>query len=83
VFSNSLEEHVEHVRKVLARLNDFNLRVNFEKLEFARREIVILGYFISERGVEVCKEKVLAINNWKSPKTGNQLEKHLGFFNYF
>jgi uncharacterized protein (DUF2235 family) len=33
VFSNSLEEHVEHARKVLARLNDFNLRVNFEKLD--------------------------------------------------
>ncbi|MEY2858854.1 MAG: hypothetical protein RLZZ74_3167, partial [Cyanobacteriota bacterium] len=83
VFSDSLEEHVEHVRQVLEKLNSFNLRVNFEKLEFVRREIIILGYLISERGVEVCKEKVLSMEHWSIPKTGNQLEKHLGFFNYF
>jgi hypothetical protein len=38
---------------------------------------------ISDDGIEVNRNKLLAMNSWIRPTTGKQIQKHLGFFNYF
>jgi transposase InsO family protein len=83
IFSHSFVDHIKHLKKVFALLNQANLKVNLEKCLFALTKILILGYQISEDGIEVCPQKLLQIEEWKTPSTGKHIQKHLGFFNYF
>ena len=52
VFSQTLEEHVEHVREVLNRLKKNNLFVKRKKCEFAQTEIEFLGHKISHKSIQ-------------------------------
>ncbi|KAK3570811.1 hypothetical protein QTP86_027631 [Hemibagrus guttatus] len=44
VYSTSPEEHVQHVREVLSRLQQHHLYVNLDKCEFHRSTVTFLGY---------------------------------------
>jgi transposase InsO family protein len=83
IHSRSHEEHIQHLKTVLEILNANNLIVNTEKCIFAVHEIVILGHQINRRGISLAADKLLALDSWTLPKTGKQLGRHLGFFNYF
>jgi len=83
IHSSSLAEHKEHLEKVLARLNEVNLRVQRSKCELWKTSLIVLGYQISAQGIQVASEKLESIRAWTPPQTGKDLERHLGFFNYF
>jgi transposase InsO family protein len=83
IFSQSLTLHVEHVATVIKRLTKANLRTQAAKCTFGVTKIQALGYEISPEGFRVAPEKLVAIEGWTYPLTGKQLEKHLGFFNFF
>ena len=44
IYSESLEDHMEHLTKVLSKLREHQLCVKKEKCEFARQEILFLGH---------------------------------------
>ena len=46
VFSNTLEEHVEHVRLVAERLKKLNLKIKIEKCKIAQEKIEYLSHII-------------------------------------
>jgi len=50
VASRSWAEHRQHVKQVLIRLNELNLKISMRKLKLARRFIRILGKEISAEG---------------------------------
>ena len=83
IFSRSFSIHLLHVETVLRRLNQANLRTQAEKGLYGVTTIPLLGYEISPLGYRESPEKLVAIEDWSYPSTGNQLEKHLGFFNFF
>ena len=83
VFSTTFLEHIHHVRIALKILHSANLRVNHSKCEFAFTKMVLLGYHISADGIRIAKDKLLLMDAWSRPTTGNMLERHLGFFNFF
>ncbi|KAK3534275.1 hypothetical protein QTP86_008688 [Hemibagrus guttatus] len=83
VYSKSLEEHVLHVREVLSRLQRHHLYVKLEKCEFHRRTVTFLGYVISQRGVEMDMVKVRAVTDWPAPTTVRELQRFLGFANFY
>lgn len=83
ILSSSFHEHVRHINVVLHRLTKSNLRINPEKCLYALQQILILGYLISADGIQVCQDKLVKIESWAAPTSGKQIQKHLGFFNYF
>ncbi|KAK3508703.1 hypothetical protein QTP70_004251 [Hemibagrus guttatus] len=80
VYSTSLEEHVCHV---LSRLQQNHLYVKPEKCEFHRTMITFLGYMISQQGVEMDLTKVQAVTEWPNPTTVKELQRFLGFANFY
>ncbi len=44
IFSNSMEKHVEHLRKVFQRLRENKLYATFEKNKFGVMEVDFLGH---------------------------------------
>ena len=47
IYSQSEEEHADHLRKVLKRLREHQLYVNLSKCEFWIREVMFLGHIIN------------------------------------
>uniref|UniRef100_A0A3Q7ECI7 Reverse transcriptase domain-containing protein n=1 Tax=Solanum lycopersicum TaxID=4081 RepID=A0A3Q7ECI7_SOLLC len=61
VYINTLEEHVEHLKKVFKILRENQLYVNREKCEFAQPKIHILGHVISQNELRMDEAKLQII----------------------
>ncbi len=83
IYSETYEEHVRHVRTVLKRLLQHQLYAKAEKCEFHQETISFLGYVISSGGVAMDEQKVQAVVNWPQPTTLKELQRFLGFANFY
>ena len=61
IYSQSEEEHEDHLRIVLQALRDHKLYAKFRKCEFWLIEVKFLGHVMSASGVSVDPEKVEAV----------------------
>ena len=75
-------EHVEHLLKLFQRLRKYKLRLNPNKCIFGVCSGKLLGFIVSERGIEVDPTKVKAIQEMPAPKTEKQVRGFLGRLNY-
>ena len=82
VWSNSVDEHVANVRKIMEALRAARLYVNEKKTKLFCSEIIFLGHKISCRGVEADSKKVDQILNWPAPKTAKEVRQFLGLVRY-
>ncbi|CAM4619083.1 unnamed protein product [Leuciscus chuanchicus] len=83
IFSSSLQEHVQHVRRVLQRLLENGLFVKAEKCAFRAQSVPFLGYIVSSEGMRMDPEKVNAVVDWPSPDTRKALQSFLRFANFY
>ena len=65
IYSDSKEDHEEHLRVVLQILRENQLYVKFSKCQFLLDSVTFLGHVISAEGVYVDRQKIEAIVNWK------------------
>ncbi len=56
VYSTSLQEHEEDVKRVFDRLRDFDWTVNFEKCLFGVRQVEYLGHKLMGNGLVTPKD---------------------------
>ncbi|GBG73003.1 hypothetical protein CBR_g12722 [Chara braunii] len=61
VYSQNLEEHVEHLRTVLERLRQAKYKANRDKCEFARQELEYLGHYVTLQGIRPLADKIEAL----------------------
>lgn len=83
IYFETYEEHVNHVRAVLKRLIQHQLYAKAEKCEFHQETISFLGYVISSGGVAMDERKVQAVVHWSQPTTLKELQRFLGFANFY
>ncbi|POM63540.1 Gag-pol fusion protein [Phytophthora palmivora] len=74
--SSAAEDHIEHLRVVLTRLQEFNVTIFFKTAEY-------LGFMLSSDGIQPQLKKVRAIMDLIAPKTKKQLRQFLGMINYY
>ncbi|KAK1663766.1 hypothetical protein QYE76_051925 [Lolium multiflorum] len=68
VYGNSFDNCLRNLDKVLQRCEETNLVLNLEKCHFMVNEGIVLGHKISERGIEVDRAKVEAIEKMPYPR---------------
>jgi hypothetical protein len=56
VYSQSREEHLDHLREVFTRLQKAGFTLNPNKLRLAQREIPFLGHLLSAEGIRILPE---------------------------
>lgn len=83
IFSETLEEHVHHVRQVLQRLLENKLFIKAEKCEFHKESVSFLGYIVGSGQVKPDPAKIEAVAAWAQPKNVKQLQRFLGFSNFY
>ncbi|KAG8486695.1 hypothetical protein CXB51_020171 [Gossypium anomalum] len=80
--SQTEEEHVQVLKKLFLRLRKFQLKLNLAKYTFEARSGKLLGFIVSEKGIEIDPDKVKAIQELPPPRTQKEARGFLGRLNY-
>ncbi|KAL0157229.1 hypothetical protein M9458_048475, partial [Cirrhinus mrigala] len=83
VYSENLQDHIQHVRAVLKRLIQNQLYAKLPKCAFHLSTVSFLGYIISAEGVTMDDNKVSAVLQWPRPQAIKDLQRFLGFANFY
>lgn len=83
IFSTSFEEHLTDLDKVLKKLEEYNLEVNFKKCRFCCSTVKYLGHIITPEGLKVDPGKVAAIHEYPAPNNIKHLVTFLQTCSWF
>jgi len=83
IYTDTVEEHVALVRRVMERLRKAGLCVRFKKSSFHKREVEFLEYKISDRGISIRSTKVEEIRAWSTPEKVVDVQSFIGFANFY
>ncbi|XP_016492053.1 putative mitochondrial protein AtMg00860 [Nicotiana tabacum] len=83
VCGQTLEEHLEHLRKVLVRLREHELYTKLSKCFFTQKRIDFLGHVIKEGKIKMDQQKIQVITDWMPPKDIHVLRAFLGVCNFY
>jgi transposase InsO family protein len=83
VFSKTIEEHLEQLRKVLEVHKQFGMKLKVSKCKVLQEEVEYLGHLVSQEGIQMVPSYVQKILDWPLPQTGKQLKQFLGFIGYY
>ncbi|CAN6686515.1 unnamed protein product [Malus baccata var. baccata] len=83
IFTGLVEHVVENLSLVLERCIKTNLVLNWEKCHFMVKQGIVLGHLISNRGIEVDKAKIDAIEKLPPPTTVKSVRSFLGHAGFY
>jgi hypothetical protein len=86
VYGKTFADCFTNLDKVLTRCGEVDLVLNWEKCHFMVKQRIVLGDVISERGIEVDKAKVEAVEKLPPPmdiKSFRSFLGHAGFYRRF
>ncbi|GBG91712.1 hypothetical protein CBR_g53526 [Chara braunii] len=79
----TLEDHLEHLRRVLEKLRRAKYQANRDKCEFVWQELKYLGHFVTPEGISSLSEKIQAIQEWPKPRNVTDVRSFLGLAGYY
>ena len=82
VFSNTIDEHLAHLRKVLEVLRLNNIRCNPNKCTLAAEEVLYLGHIVGHGQLRVDPVKVEKVVNMPRPNNKADVLTFLGMCGY-
>ncbi|EER11975.1 retrovirus polyprotein, putative [Perkinsus marinus ATCC 50983] len=83
VFSDSMEQHLDHLRQVFDALRAAGLTLSGEKCSLGMSSVHYLGHIFGVDGMRPDPEKVRAIVEWPTPTTCTELRGFLGLAGYY
>ena len=82
VWGRNQEEHDRSLKEVLKRIAASGMKLNKNKCEFSKTEIIFLGHKVTSEGILPDPAKTEAVRNMKAPKTKLELQRFLGMMNF-
>ena len=83
IFSRSLEDHLQHVEKVLNRLQSAGLKLQPVKCHFICKQVEYLGHLITPHGLQPNPSRVRAVTEFPVPTTVTQVRQFVGLTSYY
>ena len=83
IYSQTLSDHINHLRLVLQTLQDNQFFVKRNKFSFGQHSVEYLGHIVSDMGVSMDNKKVKARMEWLEPKNVKELRGFLGLTGYY
>ena len=83
IFSHSREEHLTHLEMVLKKLKEKVLRINLDKCDFMKEELVFLGFVISKGNPKMDLAKLEAILNRPTPRNSSEVKSFHGLAYFY
>ena len=82
VKSKDRESHTINLRKFFERVKKYRLRLNPQKCTFGVTAEKLLGFLVSNRGIEVDLSKIKAILEMPPPRSEKEIKGFLGRLQY-
>ena len=83
IFSTTFEEHLEHLKEILERFRQANLKLNMEKCHLCQKELTFLGHTISAEGILSDPTKVNKVKNFAVLTNLTELRGFIGLASYY
>src|SRR5436853_304224 len=83
IYSKTMKEHVQLVRKILHKLAQHNLAVAGHKSVFHVPETEFLGFVVNGQGMCVSNETTQSVREWATPKNLRAVRGFIGFANFY
>jgi hypothetical protein len=83
IYSANRKDHRKDVREVIQRLIEAGLQIDIHKCEFETTKTKYLGLIVSPGGIQMDPVKVKTIRDWLPPPSLKDLQKFLGFANFY
>ena len=84
VYSDTLEEHLEHLKIVFDRLRALRLYLsrNPEKIDILSTKTDCLGFIVDDEGIHMDPAKVDMIKGWRTPRSYHDIQRFNGVIQY-
>jgi hypothetical protein len=82
IFSNSIEEHENHLSIVFDILHKQKLYLSAKKVDLYSERMDCLGHLIDHCGLHADGDKMKSVQHWPKPRNYNDVQKFLGMINY-
>ena len=83
VFSPTLEEHLEHLKAVIQRVSEAQLKFKPSKCSFVRQEVEYLGHVVTLHGLKPNDALVTAITQFPRPTDLNGVRRFIELASYY
>lgn len=83
IHSASWEDHMIHLEEVFHRIHKAGLTVKARKCQLAMHECLFLGHMVGRGRVKPEAAKVMAITDFRTPKTKRDVRAFVGLANYY
>ena len=83
IFAETLQELTRLMHHVLQRIQDLDLFLRPAKCSFNQTSVKYLGLIILEGEIRMDPVKLKAIQEWPLPRTIKDIQKFLGFCNFY
>ena len=77
IVTETFEEHLSWLKKVLDRIKSAGLEINPEKCEFCCPEVHYLSYLVNENGLQIDPDKVAPVLEFPPPRGVKELRRFL------
>ena len=83
IFSQTLQEHIIHIRQALEKLRQAKMYARLHKCSFFQERVEYLGFEVSAQGVQPSPEKVRTIVEWPRPQSVKDVRSFLGLAGFY
>ncbi|GKB21117.1 putative nucleotidyltransferase, ribonuclease H [Tanacetum coccineum] len=83
IYSNTKEDHENHLRLMLELLRKEKLYAKFSKCEFWLQEVHFLGHVVNHDGIHVDPSKIEAVKSWKALTKPSKVRSFMGLAGYY
>ena len=73
IHSNSHEDHLQSLDQLFTRLQAHNLNVNLKKCVFQSKDVMYLGFHLTESGIKPGTDKLKAVGLTEPPKNVHEI----------
>jgi Reverse transcriptase (RNA-dependent DNA polymerase)/RNase H-like domain found in reverse transcriptase/Integrase zinc binding domain/Integrase core domain len=83
IHTHSHEQQIETLRRVFARLQKHNLKINLKKCFFGSTNVAYLGFRLTPEGILPGSDKLKAVGQTPPPANVKEVRQFLGLCNFF
>ncbi|MBW0545020.1 hypothetical protein O181_084735 [Austropuccinia psidii MF-1] len=83
IYSETWEDHVQYIDRVLSKCTPINLKNSLKKCNFGQQDLLSLGHKVSGLSLAIDQNKVEAVLLKPLPKNIKEVQSFLGFASYY
>jgi len=83
IYSNNLSKHKRHIKAVLEKIREANLKLNLSKCQWFQIELKFVGHLVGRNGIRPNSQNVKKIKNAEVSKNTIELRRFLEMAQYY